>query len=573
MKFKNNISAKAPNTSKPLPFLLQDVSLNSEDYDISNIEISEDKLVNWPMVYILTNDKNKKAYVGQTTNANIRMSQHKANPNKNFEKATFICHDQFNGSVITDYEHRLIMLMAADGKYKLTNKNKGREDRNYFSKTEYTMMFNNLWESLMNLKLAKRPITEIEDSEIFKYSPYKELNDDQIKALDEIENIIKRKYSKSNQGLSVRNKAPIVVAGMPGTGKTILLIYLLKLLRDDDKFKNLKIKIIQPDPPLRKSLQNVASSISGLHKNDIISPTDLSKEKFGFKNGKNDYDIILVDEAHKLKQRQNIVNYKSYDKTNKILYPGKSKDQLDKITQLDWVMKQAKLPIFFYDPLQAIRPSGIYEKDYKEIIDRAGTTYLELTSQMRVQGGTGYLKFIQEALNCNFTKKLPKFTNYEFVIHENFDEFYDSFENKLKEHSLTRMLAGYAWKWNKKHRSPDIKLGSHKLFWNTDVSDWVGRGLNNPKIAHEVGCIHKIQGYDLSYAYVIIGKDITLSEDGKSLVALKENYFDTNGKNKASQEELNQYIKNIYYVLLTRGIKGTHVYFDSEILSRVLSTI
>ena len=96
------------------------------------------------MVYILTHDKNKQAYVGQTTNVSIRMSQHMANPEKNFKEATFICHDEFNGSVITDYEHRLIMLMAADGKYQLTNKNEGWYDRNYFSKEEYSKMFENL---------------------------------------------------------------------------------------------------------------------------------------------------------------------------------------------------------------------------------------------------------------------------------------------------------------------------------------------------------------------------------------------------------------------------------------------
>ena len=122
---------------------------------------------------------------------------------------------------------------------------------------------------------------------------------------------------------------------MPGTGKTILLIYLLKLLKDNENYKNLKVKIVQPEAPLRATLQEVVRTIPGLKPTDIIAPTDLSKPKFGYIDGENDFDILLVDEAHKLKQRQNIVNYKSYDETNSALYPNVDKNELKDKTQLD----------------------------------------------------------------------------------------------------------------------------------------------------------------------------------------------------------------------------------------------
>ena len=69
-----------------------------------------------------------------------------------------------------------------------------------------------------------------------------------------------------------------------------------------------------------------------------------------------------------------------------------------------------------------------------------------------------------------------------------------------------------------------------------------------------------MQGYDLSFAYVIIGEDIRLDAATGRLVADRANYFDRNGKATATDEELTEYLKNIYYVLLTRGIYGTHVY-------------
>lgn len=39
-----------------------------------------------------------------------------------------------------------------------------------------------------------------------------------------------------------------------------------------------------------------------------------------------------------------------------------------------------------------------------------------------------------------------------------------------------------------------------------------------------------------------------------------QNYYDSNGKKTATYDELLKYIKDIYYVLMTRGIRGTYLY-------------
>ena len=63
------------------------------------------------------------------------------------------------------------------------------------------------------------------------------------------------------------------------------------------------------------------------------------------------------------------------------------------------------------------------------------------------------------------------------------------------------------------------------------------------------------------------------SEAGNAVVwvGLRANYYDKNGKNTATQEELDRYVKNIYYVLLTRGILGTHVYAVNPKMRQYLS--
>ena len=101
-------------------------------------------------------------------------------------------------------------------------------DTNYFSKAQYAEMFKALWEELRVLEPADHTLDEIEESEVFKYSPFKSLTVDQSVALDSI-------YLSIRNGLD--SAKPIVVEGMPGTGKMILAIYLLKMLKDDPVYK------------------------------------------------------------------------------------------------------------------------------------------------------------------------------------------------------------------------------------------------------------------------------------------------------------------------------------------------
>lgn len=518
-----------------------------------NIEYSsleEDKLLDWPMVYILAN-KNS-AYVGQTTSVATRINQHEANEEKrDFTTVNIIYNEEFNASVITDYEHRLIGLMQADGKYRLTNKNEGMTRTNYFSKRIYSNMFEELWEELRAMDLAKHTIDQIEESEVFKYSPYKGLTADQRIALERIMSVIIN---------GINQAQPIVIEGMPGTGKTVLAVYLMKMLKDDPRFSDMNIRLIEPVTSLRNTLQKTVSTVSGMKKTDVMGPADLAKEAYGFSHSSDKcFDIVLVDEAHKLKQRVNLgTQFGNYDKTcAKLGLPKGS-------TQIDWVLSQAKLPIFFYDPLQAVGPSCVGSKAISTTLGVAASNPIRLDSQMRVKGGKGYLEFILDILNGK-QPAAKQFEGYDLVLHETPEGFAKSFEGTLAEHSLSRMVAGYAWKWKTKDSKSsegvyDIDLGTVHLRWNHTYYDWVGKGTNDPAIAHEVGCIHSIQGYDLSYAYVIIGNDLTLDSTSGELVANSASYFDRNGKATATQEELAQYIKNIYYVLLTRGIYGTHVY-------------
>lgn len=119
----------------------------------------------WPVLYILTNSRNKTAYIGQTTNYQRRMKQHAANVDKDFDRTLLIDNPTFNQSATFEFENRLIELFCADEKYQVTNANNGYAQFDYFERPQYRQKFRDLWTKLrekttrfIRLKSSRTPI-------------------------------------------------------------------------------------------------------------------------------------------------------------------------------------------------------------------------------------------------------------------------------------------------------------------------------------------------------------------------------------------------------------------------------
>ncbi|SCW62429.1 hypothetical protein SAMN02910456_02235 [Ruminococcaceae bacterium YRB3002] len=510
----------------------------------NNVYTDEPFLENWPMLYILENGR--QAYIGESSHVLTRMTQHATNEEKKiFDKVHFIYSKMFNQSVTFDYESKLIQYIVADELFQVTNKNSGIADKQYYQKKEYDEKFEQLWRKLLKAKLVKHSLEEIENSDLFKYSPYKELNNDQREAVESI-------LAQLQEGTIKR----VVVNGMPGSGKTIVAVYLMKYLADSEEFRDKTIGFVVPQVSLRDTLKKVFKSIYGLSSSQILSPSDCTKKK---------YDILLVDEAHRLHQYKNISYMGSYKKNCEKLGLSTEADELD------WIIKQSDACVLFYDGMQVVGPSGIAVERFENKVnsfEKKITAYYSLLTQMRVQGGNDYIAFVQKALEGRCTEKYSS-DQYELKIYTEFSKFEEDMYTKEAVHRLTRMVAGYAWPWiSKKDKTQrDIQIQGVKRMWNHRTEGWV---LTDQAI-DEVGCIHSIQGYDLNYAFVILGNDIGYDKLCGEVVVRPENYYDKNGKNTASYPELLEYIRHIYYVLMTRGIKGTYLYVCDDALREYLS--
>ena len=546
----------------------------SEQYDfnresLSKIEQNTWVKNQWPLVYFIQNDAVKIAYVGESTNAYSRIKNHLANPERcKLDKISIIGSDKFNKSATLDIESNLIQYITAEGTYKLQNGNYGLINHNYYQQDLYKNLFNEVWNKLIEKKVITKTLTEIENSELFKYSPYKSLNEDQYNSVIEI-----------LDGLTLKKSNRIFISGSAGTGKTILATYLMKLLTTDvennivddfnedelkeinyirefrRKYPNAKIGLVVAMTSLRISLENVFRKIPGLKASMVINPSETFKT-----NDK--YDLLIVDEAHRLRQYKNIGWRGAFKKNNQKLGLD------DNGNELDWIIANSKNQIFFYDAAQSVKPSDVDFSKFNSLLKENNTLKLHLKSQMRVKGGNNYIEFIDELLHVkrkNNTKY--KEASYDLLIFDSFKDLHAELLKNETEFQLCRLVAGYSWEWQSdpKKKIPtldamDIEIEGLEFQWNQTDKDWINnpKDINNP--LNEIGCIHTVQGYDLNYTGVIFGKEINYNPATNKIEIDSSNYFDKYGRIGTNEEELKSYIINIYKTIMYRGIKGTYIY-------------
>jgi DUF2075 family protein/DNA replication protein DnaC len=556
----------------------------SEQYDfnkeaLTKIEKNPWVKNQWPLVYFIQNqNKNPKiAYVGESTNAYSRIKNHLANPERcKLNKISIIGSSKFNKSATLDIESSLIQYITAEGTYELQNGNYGLINHNYYQQDLYKNLFKEVWSKLIDKKIVTKSLADIENSELFKYSPYKSLNEDQYNSVLEILN-----------GLTSKKSNRIFIKGSAGTGKTILATYLIKLLNSDieensvedynedeareinfikefrKKYPNAKIGLVIAMTSLRESLEKVFKKIPGLKSSMVINPSET------FKSGEK-YDLLIVDEAHRLRQYKNISWRGAFKKNNQKLGLG------DTGNELDWILANSKNQVFFYDSAQSVKPSDVDAKHFEELLNSKDVLKLELKSQMRVQGkdSNNYISFVDELLHVKKSSNIFSPNDYDLKLFDSLDTLYNELTKKEIEFGLCRLVAGYSWEWlSDPNRKPkpnldaiDIEIDGMKFQWNHTFNDWV----NSPNAFEQVGCIHTVQGYDLNYAGVIFGREINYNPKTEEIEIDSSKYYDTYGRIGVDAAALKNYIVNIYKTLMYRGIKGTYVYACNKELNEYL---
>ena len=394
----------------------------------------------WPVVYIIEDDEKGQAYIGESTNICTRICDHWNNTERRALKNIYIIFNKvFNKSVILDLEAFLIGYIVADGKYRLQNGNGGQHVHNYYLRDEYQREFRHIWQLLQDEGVVRHGITLLENQDLFKYSPYKILNLDQFNVAVQILTDLKSDLGNNNQSRS------FIIDGGAGTGKSILGIYLLKLLIDaksspawtaeeealDENLSyiighlspNLRVGYVVPTQSFRETLKKVFDGIQGLDSKMVLSPEDVANSGEGL------YDLLIVDESHRLRRRRALFNYGSYDKANEAL-------ELDKeATELDWILEKSWYQLFFYDSRQSVKPSDVEALRFFSLSRQEDTRNYKLTSQMRCKGGNDYIDYIHNILECQQEEMRTFGSSYELLLFEDVEDMVSAIKDKNNKYN------------------------------------------------------------------------------------------------------------------------------------------
>lgn len=385
------------------------------------------------------------------------------------------------------------------------------------------------------IKPSKKFIEYVSD--LFQHNPAYILLDEQVIAYANI-----MKYACASD-----KRTTIIVNGGPGTGKSVVamnvFVDLLKsgknalFVAPNSSFKTAMIDVLAWHKV--KAKDRLMKIFSGSTKFCEVSPLS--------------YDVLIVDEAHRLKAK------------GTYMYKGDS--------QVEDVIKASRVNVFFIDDEQRIRPNDEGSMDYVESVakkNHSEVIKVELKAQFRCSGADGFVNWVEHTLQIRDTANFDGWDkeSFEFKIMDSPQDLEKYIQRKRINGYTARIVAGFAWPWTAaKDGNPDAEIADVKIAeygyarpWNSrhDQYTWA---IDESK-SHQIGCIHTSQGLEFDYVGVILGRDIYYDPDTHTVNGDYENYYDKTGKSglRNKPDELTQYIKNIYRVLMTRGIKGCTIF-------------
>lgn len=345
--------------------------------------------------------------------------------------------------------------------------------------------------------------------------------------------------------LNTRKKTVIIIKGGPGTGKSVISMNLLGAL-----IKEKNAIFVAPNASFREvMLHKLTSELSANRVRHLFKG---SSAFYGAR--KNTFDVVVVDEAHRLK------NEKAF------MYKGKN--------QIEDIVKASKVSVFFIDEKQIIRPEDIGTANEIERVAKDNDAEIHsfsLKTQFRCSGADGYVKWIDDVLQLDSTGNFDGWDkgSFDFKIFNSPIDLRDAIRKKVKDGFQARLLAGYAWEWtaaengNSNGQVADVSIPSFdfNMPWNSRSigSTWAidDAGIN------QIGCVHTSQGLEFDYVGVIVGNDLQFDNRTNSYYTKWENYKDAKGKQglKKNPNNVSKLVRNIYRILMTRGMKGCYVFF------------
>ncbi|PID53274.1 MAG: ATP-binding protein [Micrococcales bacterium] len=360
------------------------------------------------------------------------------------------------------------------------------------------------------------------------------------------------------------SKTAVIVSGGPGSGKSVIALSLMGHLARQGRTvvhatgsqsftRTLRKVAAKGSPRVRKAFQYFNSFMEA---------------------DPNDIDVLILDEAHRIRQTS------ANRFTKKSLRSGRA--------QIDELFSAARTPVFLLDENQVVRPGELGTvADISAAAAARGidVLHVRLDDQFRCGGSLAYVQWVERLLGLapgNPTRWQGD-SDFAVFVAQSPEEMELWLESRREAGYSARMSAGYCWPWSDPNPDgtlvADVQIGNWARPWNLKGDRAIGGAppsalwATDPAGFAQVGCVYTAQGFEYDYAGVIIGPDLVY-RDGEWVV-IRDANKDPAFRNRTSVPDchFDRLVRNVYKVLLTRGMQGVAIYSSDRRTSIALNDL
>ncbi|MDD2858522.1 MAG: DUF2075 domain-containing protein [Candidatus Nanopelagicales bacterium] len=351
------------------------------------------------------------------------------------------------------------------------------------------------------------------------------------------------------------SKSVVLVTGGPGTGKSVIALSLLGELARQGRTVLHATGSQSFTKTLRKVAGKGSTRVQGMFK---YFNSFMDAERNGL-------DVLILDEAHRIRETSANRYTKASSRTGR--------------PQIDELIAAARVPVFLLDEHQVVRPGELgTAAEIESFANDLGLKVhrISLDDQFRCGGSEAYLRWVQRLLGLvpGGPVQWGGDPNFALDIVDSPQELESRLTLEADKGYAARITAGFCWPWSEPERDghlvPDVVLEDWKRPWNVKGDRAVGGAppsalwATDPAGFGQVGCIYTAQGFEYDWNGVILGPDLVWRTD--HWVAVRSASKDPAFRNssKITDDEFDQLVRNVYKVLLTRGMIGTLLFSADE---------
>ncbi len=360
--------------------------------------------------------------------------------------------------------------------------------------------------------------------------------------------VVLHEVAKAQQSDS---KSVVLVTGGPGSGKSVIALSLLGELARRGR----TVVHATGSRSFTQTLRKVAGHRSTGTKSLFKYFNDFMRAE------RNGLDVLILDEAHRIRE------------TSVSRWTAKDM-RAEPRPQIDELMAAARVPVFLLDQHQVVRPGELgTAEDIEQHAESLGLPVhrIDLDVQFRCGGSALYVHWVQRLLGLEPGGPVAWAGDeaFEVQVAAGPADLEDQLRAKLADGFGARMTAGYCWPWSNPRDDgslvPDVAVGAWSKPWNLRGERAVGTAPPAALWAsadggfEQVGCVYTAQGFEYDWSGVLLGPDLVWRTDRWVTVRSANKDPDFRNRANVSEDEFERLVRNVYKVLLTRGMVGTVV--------------